>query len=101
MPGARMVYIPHPVQLLTDDELNARADAIFPDVLAALTGGESEPVAGRDGNGQNQMICVQPNSVADTIVNCSGSAIWSRFPEWSGQPPGGSQYHRRSGLALP
>ena len=41
MPGARMVYIPHPVQLLTDDELNARADAIFPDVLAALTGGES------------------------------------------------------------
>jgi len=37
MPGARMVYIPHPVQLLTDDELDARADAIFPDVLAALT----------------------------------------------------------------
>jgi hypothetical protein len=42
MPGARMVYTPHPVQLLTDDELNARADAIFPDVLAALTGGESD-----------------------------------------------------------
>jgi hypothetical protein len=42
MPGARVVYIPHPVQLLTDDELNARADAIFPDVLAALTGGESD-----------------------------------------------------------
>ena len=42
MPGARMVYIPHPVQLLTDDELNARADAVFPDVLAALTGGESD-----------------------------------------------------------
>ena len=40
MPGARMVYIPHPVQLLTDDELDARADAIFPGVLAALTGGE-------------------------------------------------------------
>ena len=40
MPGAHMVYIAHPVQLLTDDELNARADAIFPDVLAALTGGE-------------------------------------------------------------
>jgi len=35
-----MVYIPHPVQLLTDDELGARADAIFPGVLAALTGGE-------------------------------------------------------------
>ena len=42
MPGARMVYIPHPVQLLTDDELDARADAIFPDVLAALTGGQSD-----------------------------------------------------------
>ena len=25
------------------------------------------------------MICVQPNSVADTIVNCLGSAIWSCF----------------------
>ena len=42
MPGARMVYIPHPVQLLTDDELDARADAIFPDVLATLTSGESD-----------------------------------------------------------
>jgi len=40
MPGARMVYVPHPVQLLTDGELHARADAIFPDVLAALTGSE-------------------------------------------------------------
>ena len=40
MPDASMVYIPHPVQLLTDDELGARADAIFPGVLAALTGGE-------------------------------------------------------------
>ena len=40
MPGARMVYIPHPVQLLTGDKLDARADAIFPDMLAALTGGE-------------------------------------------------------------
>jgi len=35
-----MVYIPHPVQLLTGSELNARADAVFPDVLAALTGGK-------------------------------------------------------------
>ncbi len=32
-----MVYTPHPVQLLTDGELDARADAIFPEVLAALT----------------------------------------------------------------
>lgn len=37
MPGARVVYIPHPVQLLTDEELTARADRIFPAVLAALT----------------------------------------------------------------
>jgi hypothetical protein len=39
MPDARMVYIPHPVQLLSRDELAARADAVFPDVLAALTAG--------------------------------------------------------------
>ena len=37
MPGARVVYVPHPVQLLTNGELDARADAVFPDVLAALT----------------------------------------------------------------
>jgi hypothetical protein len=36
MPAARMVYIPHPVQLLTSAELAARADAIFPAVRAAL-----------------------------------------------------------------
>jgi hypothetical protein len=38
MPDARMVYLPHPVQLLTGAELAARADAVFPAVLAALTG---------------------------------------------------------------
>ena len=43
MPGARMVYIPHPVQLLTDEELTARADAIFPAVLAALTEPATRP----------------------------------------------------------
>jgi hypothetical protein len=43
MPDARMLYIPHPVQLLSDDELAGRADAVFPDVLAALTAG---PAAG-------------------------------------------------------
>jgi hypothetical protein len=32
-----MVYIPHPVQLLTAAELAARADAAFPGVIAALT----------------------------------------------------------------
>jgi hypothetical protein len=37
MPASRVVYITHPVQLLTDDELAARADASFPAVLAALT----------------------------------------------------------------
>jgi uracil-DNA glycosylase len=36
MPGCRLVYIPHPVQLLTAAELAGRADAIFPAVLAAL-----------------------------------------------------------------
>ena len=37
MPGCRMLYIPHPVQLLSGDELAGRADAVFPAVLAALT----------------------------------------------------------------
>jgi hypothetical protein len=37
MPASRVVYIPHPVQLLTDAELAARADASLSAVLAALT----------------------------------------------------------------
>jgi len=37
MPGCRMLYIPHPVQLLTEAELAALADAVFPSVIAALT----------------------------------------------------------------
>jgi uracil-DNA glycosylase len=37
MPGCRMAYIPHPVQLLSGDELARLAEAVFPDVLAALT----------------------------------------------------------------
>jgi hypothetical protein len=37
MPGCRMLYIPHPVQLLTDAELAAQADAVFPAVVASLT----------------------------------------------------------------
>lgn len=41
MPGARVAYVPHPVQLLTDAELAARADAIFPAVLDALTEAET------------------------------------------------------------
>lgn len=39
MPGCRMLYIPHPVQLLTAAELDARADAVIPAVIAALTAG--------------------------------------------------------------
>lgn len=37
MPDCRVVYIPHPVQLLTADALAARAGAVFPGILAALT----------------------------------------------------------------
>jgi hypothetical protein len=37
MPSSRMLYIPHPVQLLTDAELAARADSVFPAVTRALT----------------------------------------------------------------
>ena len=37
MPGCRMLYIPHPVQLLTAAELDARADAVVPAIIAALT----------------------------------------------------------------
>ena len=47
MPGCRMLYISHPVQLLTADELAARADAVFPAVLAALT--EADPRIERHG----------------------------------------------------
>jgi hypothetical protein len=37
MPDCRMLYIGHPVQLLTAAELNARADAVVPAIIAALT----------------------------------------------------------------
>ena len=37
MPGCRMLYIPHPVQLLTHAELVALADAVTPSVIGALT----------------------------------------------------------------
>jgi hypothetical protein len=36
MPDYRMVYIPHSVQLLTLDELHARADAVFEQIVARL-----------------------------------------------------------------
>ena len=38
MPGCRMLYIQHPVQLLTTDDLAKRADAIVPAIIGALTG---------------------------------------------------------------
>jgi hypothetical protein len=37
MPASRMLYIPHPVQLLTEAELAGRADSVFPAVIGALT----------------------------------------------------------------
>lgn len=37
MPDCRMLYIGHPVQLLTAAELDARADAVVPAIIAALT----------------------------------------------------------------
>ena len=37
MPGCRMLYIPHPVQLLTGAELAGRADAVILAVISALT----------------------------------------------------------------
>jgi hypothetical protein len=36
IPDNRMVYIPHPVQLLTLDELHGRADAVFEEIVARL-----------------------------------------------------------------
>ena len=38
MPGVQMLYIPHPVQLLTADELDRQAEAIIPAIIGALTG---------------------------------------------------------------
>jgi hypothetical protein len=37
MPDCRMLYVAHPVQLLTSAELDGLADAVFPAVVAALT----------------------------------------------------------------
>ena len=36
MPDYRMVYVPHPVQLLTLEELHAAADAVFEQIVARL-----------------------------------------------------------------
>jgi hypothetical protein len=37
MPDYRMVYIPHPVQLLGVEELHALADRAWPEILGRLT----------------------------------------------------------------
>ena len=37
MPDYRMVFIPHPVQLLTTDELRSCADRAFDEIVARLT----------------------------------------------------------------
>ena len=36
MPDYRMVYVPHPVQLLSLEELHASADAVFDEIVARL-----------------------------------------------------------------
>ena len=39
MPDYRMVFVPHPVQLLDLAELHELADAVFDEIVARLTGG--------------------------------------------------------------
>jgi hypothetical protein len=39
MPDYRMVYVPHPVQLLSLEELRAYADLAFGEIAARLTAG--------------------------------------------------------------
>ena len=36
MEGARRVFVPHPIQDATDDELRAKADGVVDQVIAAL-----------------------------------------------------------------
>jgi hypothetical protein len=37
MPDYRMVYVPHPVQLLSLDELRGYADRVFEEIVIRLT----------------------------------------------------------------
>lgn len=39
MPDYRMVFVPHPVQLLELDELRSYADRVFEEIVARLTAG--------------------------------------------------------------
>ena len=36
LPDARRVFVPHPIQDATDEQMRAKADAIVNDVIAAL-----------------------------------------------------------------
>ncbi len=36
LPEARRLFVPHPIQDATDEEMRAKADAIVDDVIAAL-----------------------------------------------------------------
>ena len=36
LPEVRRVFVPHPIQDATDDEMRSKADAIVNDVIAAL-----------------------------------------------------------------
>jgi len=47
MPDYRMVYVPHPVQLLTPEQLSQLADSAFEGITARLTGVESPAQAAR------------------------------------------------------
>ncbi len=40
MPDYRMVFVTHPVQLLSSEELNERADRAFDEIAARLTGSQ-------------------------------------------------------------
>ena len=48
MPGYRMVFVPHPVQLLSSEELRERADRVFDEVVARLTYAASRSSSGRN-----------------------------------------------------
>ena len=36
LPGVRRIFVPHPIQDATDDEMRAKADAIVDQVIEAL-----------------------------------------------------------------
>jgi len=38
LPNVRRIFVPHPIQDATDDEMRAKADAIVEQVIEALVG---------------------------------------------------------------